>query len=369
MKEPIRVLQIVSNLSVGSGILSLVYNWHRRVDTDKVQFDYLYCMESAVTRKREIEQLGGQCYQLSHPIHHPWRFVCESYRFFKTHHYHTIHSHVTHLNLFFYPLAKWFGTKNILQHAHASRWGFSFISNVRNYLMLHAVWPLLTHKIACSPETGDIYYGKDFTVINNGIEIEKFAYDPNVRSVMRKELGIENNFVIGHVGRFSTEKNHKFLIDVFGEIIKLQPTAKLILVGDGPLRSQIEQLAQEKNLQGKVCCLGSRKDVAQLYQTFDCFVLPSLHEGMPVVGIEAQTAGLPCVFSDTITRGVLLLPQSCMCSLKATSLQWAEKILSFQNMTRADGALWVREKGFDIRQTAKEMGKIYLRCSGQEKSV
>lgn len=366
MKEPIRILQIVSNLSVSSGILSLVYHWHRCIDSTKVQFDYLYCMEAPVTREQEIEQLGGKCYQLPHPVHHPRQFLRASYQFFKTHHYHTIHSHITHLNFFFYPLAKWFGTKNIIQHAHASKWGFSSTSNVRNYLMLHAVWPLITHKIACSAETGRIYYGKNFIVVNNGIETAKFAYNPSIRAAKRKELEVENNFVIGHVGRFATEKNHRFLIDIFSEVIKKQPTARLVLVGDGVLRPQIEQLVQEKNLKNKVLFLKDRTDVAELYQAFDCLALPSLHEGMPVVGVEAQTAGLPCVFSDTITRGVLLLPTSCMCSIKMDPSKWAENILSFQNVSRSDGSVCVRGKGFDIHQIAKEMEKMYL-CCGERK--
>lgn len=357
--EPIRILQIVSSMNQNSGVLSVVLNWHRHLDTSRIQFDYLYYNPTPVTRQQEIESLGGHIYQLPNPAKHPFKFLCESYRFFKTHQYITIHSHVTNLNFFFYPLAKWFGTKNIIQHAHASKWGFSRVSNIRNYIMLHMVWPFITHKMACSQTVGHIYYGKEFTVVNNGIDTEKFAYNSTVRAAKRKELGIENNFVIGHVGRFSVEKNHIFLIDILEQLVKQEPAAKLVLVGGGKLEEQIKATVAAKNLQDKVLFLGARKDVAALYQAFDVFVLPSLHEGFPVVGAEAQCAGLPVVFSDTITSEVLLLPDSRMLSLKTNPAQWAAQILLLKGKPRKEGHESLLSKGLDIRQTAKQIQDFY----------
>lgn len=359
-QNPTRVLQICDSPSRGSGVLNVILNWHRNLDRTKVQLDYLCFLSSINSAQEEIKKMGGQCYLLPNPNHHPVKFLRESYRFFKTHRYHTVHSHITHLNFFFYPLAKWFGTKNIIQHAHLTAWGNKKISAIRNYVMLHAVWPLITHKMACSQAAGEAYYGTTFTLINNGIDIDKFTYNPSIRAQKRKELGLEKNFVIGNIGRFVLQKNHTFLLDVFKEIVSRKPSARLVLVGAGSLEKSIKQKAISLNLQDKVLFLGSRKDVSDLYQALDVLCMPSLHEGLPVVGVEAQVAGLLCVFADTITPEVLLLPSSYMLSLKDAPTVWAEKILSLKDQPRTSGADLVRAKGFDIRQTAQQIQNFYL---------
>ncbi len=357
--NPVRVLQIVSSMNQGSGVLAIVKNWHHHIDTSKIQFDYLYFIQTPVTAQKEIEALGGRTYQLPNPAQAPVRFLRESYRFFKTHRYHTVHSHFTSLNFFFYPLAKLFGTKNIIQHAHGTQWSDKKLNGWRNYLMLHSVWPLITHKLACSQAAGKFWYGKNFTVINNAIDIEKFDYNPAVRAQKRKELGLENNFVISHIGRFSPEKNHTFLIDIFAEVAKQEPSARLVLVGNGPLEENIKHLVTQKELQNKVMFLGVRKDVPALLQVADVFVLPSFHEGMPVTGVEAQATGLPCVFADTITPEVVLLPGSCRLSLQDNAKTWADKILSLKHIKRISGKHILMQKKFDIHQTARQVEQLY----------
>lgn len=363
VKKPVRVLQIVSSLSAGSGVLCVVLNWHRHIDSTQVQFDYLYTLEAPVQKKEEIQKLGGNYYKLPHPLHQPIKFLRASYQFFRTHRYHTIHSHITHLNLFFFPLAKWFGTKNIVQHAHGSKWSDKKINGLRNYVMLHVVWPLITHKMACSQLAGKVYFGKKFTVVNNGIDVEKFSYNTALRAQKRKELDLEHNFVVGHVGRFSREKNHSFLINIFAELVKKEPTARLVFVGDGTLKQAIEQQVLNKGLTGKVLFLGIRKDVAELYQVFDCFVLPSLHEGLGIVAIEAQAAGLPCVLSNTLPSEVFV------CNCKKLRLDapetWAQEILAFaKDFKREDMSVLVNTAGFSAAEVAKQMQDFY---SGLEK--
>ena len=219
--NPIRILQLVSSPNPSSGVRTVVTNWHNHMDTSKVQFDYLYVGDEIVNQD-DITRLGAKFYVLPNPYKHPVQFLRESYRFFKTHRYKTIHSHFTNLNLFFFPLAKMFGVKNIIQHSHLNKWSENKLSGLRNYLMLHAVWPLITHKMACSQEAGKVYFGKNFTVVNNGINVEKFTFQPDVRTIKRKELGVENNFVIGHIGRLSVQKNHIFLLDIlFIKVFKM----------------------------------------------------------------------------------------------------------------------------------------------------
>ncbi len=357
----IRILQIIPSAYQGSGILQVVLNWHRNIDRTKIQFDYLFSKPTTDNSARaEIESLGGRVYELPHPYQHPIKFLKETFLFFKNNKYYTLHSHMTNLNLFFYPLAKIFGTKNIIQHAHGTKWSDKKINGWRNYLMLHAVWPLITHKFACSQQAGEVFFGNNFKVIKNGVDLEKFTYNPEVRSAKRKELNLENNFVIGHIGRFSNEKNHKFLIDIFENIIRLEPSAKLVLVGSGPIQKEIREYVKRKKLEEKIIFLGVCKNVVELYSVLDVFCLPSLHEGMPLVALEAQCCGIPCLFSDTISEEVLVSPNSKMLSLKESPKIWADQILTLRNNKYKSSRQYLEKQGFNIKDIAKQIYDLYI---------
>lgn len=355
--NPIRILQIVSSPNPSSGVRTVVTNWHHNIDTSKVQFDYLYVGDE-IANQDDITCLGAKFYVLPNPYKHPVQFLRESYRFFKTHRYKTVHSHFTNLNFFFFPLAKVFGVKNIIQHSHLNKWSENKWSAIRNYMMLHAVWPLITHKMACSQAAGEVYFGKNFTVVNNGINVDKFTFKPVVREAKRKELGLENNFIIGHIGRLSVQKNHVFLLNVFEQIVRKEPLAKLVLVGNGQLEKQIKTLVTAKNLQDKVLFLSVRKDVAELYQAFDCFLFPSLYEGLGIVAVEAQAAGLPCLLADTIP------PEAFVCNYKKLPLksaeQWANTLGEFvKDYKRKDTSALIKAAGFDIKGIALHMQLFY----------
>ncbi len=361
MSDPIRILQIVPSLNQGSGVLQVAMNWHRNIDRSKVQFDYLHYIDPALTSEDEIERLGGKCYRLPYPsMAKPWIFLKAAKDFFKNHRYRTVHSHITHLNFFFYPLAKMYGTKNIIQHAHGTEWSDKKLNGIRNYLMMHSVWPLMTRKLACSDLAGKYWYGKNYEVINNAVDLQKFRFDESIRGRMRKQLGLEGNFVIGHVGRFNLQKNHKFLVDIFAEIIKKEPSARMILVGSGPLQEETQKYTESKGLSKYVSFLGVRPDVPNLMQAMDVMPMPSLYEGLPVCGIEAQASGLPCVFADTITREVLLLESSSMIPFASGADAWADEILKHKGKKRIDGTETLRQAGFGIREIAERMQEIYL---------
>jgi len=361
---PIRILQITSSLNKGSGIANVILNWHKNIDRTKVQFDYLYFLDTPTNFEQEVKQLGGNLYKLPYPsLLKSWTFIKEVINFFKTHKYNTIHSHVTHLNLFYFPIAKFYGTKNIALHAHTIKYSNKLINGLRNRFMLGCAKPFITHKIACTDKSGNIWYGKNnnFVIINNGIEIEKFGYTPEIRNKTRGRLNIYNdNFVIGHVGRFTYEKNHKFIIDIFSEVYKQNNKSILLLIGDGPLKKQIERRVYDLNLTQNVKFLGVNNDVSDLYQAMDCFILPSLQEGFPVVAVEAQTSGLPCIFSNVITNKVVIC-NSIQMSLKESSLQWANKILKYYKFNRKDNSKIVRAAGFDIKDTGLKIQELYLK--------
>lgn len=355
----IRILQIVPSLNIGSGITKVVLSWHKNIDRTKVQFDYLYFIETDINCKNEIDIIGGKYYKLPYPSFlRPLMFIKAVKNFFKSHKYNTIHSHVLHLSFFFYPIAKFYKVKNIIQHSHATKWSDKFLNGLRNRFLFFFARPFITKKLACSNSAGKFLFKKDYIVINNGIDTEKFKFNMEKRKEIRKELNIGSKFVIGHVGRFSHEKNHSFMIDIFNEIYKQDKSSVLLLVGDGLLKKEIEQKVKKLNLIESVIFAGNRSNVNDYYQAMDVFVLPSFQEAFPIVAIEAQTSGLPCIFSDKMTSKVVLC-NSKQLNLNLSTKQWTEEIVKYKSFVRKDNSNIVKNKGFDIKNIVKQLKQIY----------
>ena len=363
MSSPVRILQILSSVGKNSGIASVVLNWHRRLDRSRFQFDYLLFLRYPENEsfESEIKQLGGRIHYLPLKGRVPGiSFFRDSYRFFKEHNYPVVHSHVVHLSLFFYPLAKYLGKPKIIQHAHSTRWSDKKLNAVRNYLCLHSVWPLIDCRLACSDMTGKDFYKKNYTVFNNGIDLAAFRFNPQIREQKRAELQLQGKLVVGHIGRFEIPKNHFFLIDIFEQIHRRQPNAVLLLLGKGSRFEAVQKYVRGKNLQKEVFFLGVRNDVSDWLQAMDIFLLPSLFEGLPVVGVEAQAAGLPCVFADTITPEVLL-GNARQVSLAQTAAHWADIALEMASQGRkTTDAL----TNFDIGKTTEKLSHIYEKFCG-----
>jgi len=342
--------------------MRVIFNWHKNIDTTKVQFDYLYFLDKPITFEKEIKELGGNIYKMPYPsILKPWIFIKSVITFFKNHKYTTIHSHITHLNFFYFPIAKFYGVKNIILHAHGIKYSDKLLNAIRNRLILGLVRPFITNKLACADKSGQVWFGKNsnFTIINNGIDIDNFLYSENIRKEIRQELHIENKFVIGHVGRFTGEKNHSFLIDIFAEIYRQNNNSILLLVGNGPLESNIKEKVNKLSLKDNVKFMGICSDVSKLYQAMDIFILPSFQEGFPVVAVEAQTSGLPCVFSDIITNKIVIC-NSIQMSLNSTQSQWANEILKYQIFNRKNEYINIKNANLDIKDVAKLMNCFYL---------
>jgi glycosyltransferase involved in cell wall biosynthesis len=355
----IRILQIIPSLKVESGITNVVLNWHRNIDKSKVQFDYLYFTESTVNYEKEIENLGGKCYKLPYPSFiKPWVFIKAVKKFFRYNKYNTIHSHVIHLSFFFYPFAKFYGVKNIIHHSHNIKWSDKFLNGLRNRFLFFWARIFITKKLACSDLAGKFLFKKHYKIINNGIDTEKFKFNEEIRSKIREELNIKDKFVIGHIGRFSHEKNHEFIIDIFNELYKQDKNSILLLVGDGQLKKEIEQKVYNLELGKNVIFTGNKKNVNDYYQSMDVFILPSFQEAFPVVGVEAQTSGLPCFFSNCMTTDIVIC-NSKQLSLDLSAKQWADEISKYKNFIRKDVSKIIRSKGFDISWCVKQIYSFY----------
>ena len=223
-----------------------------------------------------------------------------------------------------------------------------------------AVYP--TRLCACSRTAGSWLYGeKPFRVFNNAIELDRFTYDASKRKAVRQELGLGDELVLGHVGRFCYAKNHEFLLDVMAEVCKQRPGAVLLLIGEGENEAAARRKAEALGLQRNVRFLGRQSDPAKFYQAMDAFVLPSRYEGVPVVGVEAQASGLPLICSDKVPKEIGVLSTTKFVSLQAPLEIWADTIIcNAEKTTRRDTSAEMRAGGFDIVTEAKKLEEFYF---------
>ena len=299
---PIRILQIVTYMGRG-GLETLLMNCLRNIDRERVQFDFLVHRDFRADYDNEIEALGGKIYRL--PRLNPFSL---SYKkalrdFFRQHpEYRIVHCHLDCMSAIPLKAAKECGVPVRIAHAHSIDQDKNWKYLLKRYYMTKI--PLYaTHFFACSRAAGAwTFPGQDVTVVKNGIETERFAFDPGIREQVRRELGIGDELVIGHVGRFVPVKNHSFLIDIFAQLRKQKPEAKLLLVGEGELEERVREKVKRLKLDNDVIFLGLRSDVNRILQAVDVFVLPSLNEGLALVLLEAQTSGAYCIFADTVSE-------------------------------------------------------------------
>ncbi len=360
---PIRVAQIMGKMNNG-GVESVVMNYYRHIDRSKVQFDFFVDEDSTAIPREEIENAGGRLYIIP-PYQRLHRYLPALVRLFRENRYRIVHAHINTLSVFPLFAAKLAGVPVRVAHSHSTAAKGETKKNILKYTLRPFSRVFATDYAACSRYSGEWLFGKramergDVTVFNNAIDLDRFRYDEAVRSQVRGELGLEGKFVIGHVGRFCFQKNQEFLIDIYREVYKEEPNAVLLLIGGGEDRAKIEEKVNAIT-EGKVFLLGNRADVDRLYQAMDVFVLPSRYEGLPVVGVEAQAAGLPCVFSDAVTKDVCLTPTAGFCRCEEPTRAWAESILRLAGTERSGGEDALRQKGFDIRLQGRCLTEYYM---------
>ena len=363
MSEKINVLHVVGRMDRG-GTETLLMNLLRTVDRSVFQFDFVEQTNNPCDYDEEIKSLGSRIYRC--PTISPLNL--REYRlwwrdFFRKHpEYHIVHGHSRGSAPIYLDEANKAGRVTIA-HCHSNSHG----KGVRG--LIRYVWQLPLRKIAnynfaCSYEAGMSQYRKEsaFKVINNGIISSKFTWNSEIRNNVRRQLGIENNFVVGNVARFDEPKNHEFLIKVFAELTKRVPESRLLLVGKGPLLSHIQKEASELGINDKVMYLGLRNDVNELLQAMDILVFPSKYEGTPLALVEAQASGLPCyVSADVISKDVDITDLIHHISLNESPEYWADYILEHQISIndRRDTSQEIINAGFDIRSTADELCSFY----------
>jgi glycosyltransferase involved in cell wall biosynthesis len=348
------------------GLETMLMNYYRQMDRSQIQFDFMVHRDAEGHYDQEIKSLGGNIYQMPQIRPGNYRqYFKQLDEFFKRHpEYRVVHSHINENSSFVLRAAKQAGVPCRIAHSHLSDLGIDAKLPFRLYARF-AMKDQPSQYFACSRKAGQWLFGKksaskEITVLNNAVNIDEFKYNENIRNSIRAELGIGEQLVLGHIGRFNKQKNHAFLIDVFKAVHDKCPDAILLLVGDGDLRAAIERKVERLKLSDNVLFLGVRSDIPSLMQGMDLFLFPSMFEGLPVVLVEAQAAGLQCVVSDTITRETDVSGRVKFLGLKDPIDIWAQQILA-STYEHADTSELLSGKGYDTRTMAKWLAQFYLK--------
>lgn len=357
----IRILQIVTYMGRG-GLETMLMNYYRHMDRNKVQFDFLVHRDFEADYDKEILELGGRIYHVSRLV--PWS---KAYRdelkdFFRKHpEYKIVHVHQDCLSSVALQCAKECGVPIRIAHSHSS----GAVKNLKYPIKLHYMKQIplyATHMFACGKQAGDwMFSGRKYEIIKNAIDTEKYQYSASVAAQVRSELGLKGETIIGHVGNFTPAKNHTFLLEVFQEILKSDCKARLLLVGGGDGLASMREKVHDMGIQDHVIFTGIRSDVNRLMQAMDVFVFPSLYEGVPVTMVEAQASGLPCVISDhvpdecIITKGLITKKK-----LDEPSDEWASYILQLAQQSRENHMEEIKMAGYDIVAATKQLEEFYL---------
>lgn len=359
--DPIRILQVVTHMDRG-GLETMLMNYYRHMDREKVQFDFLTHRQERAAYDDEIEALGGKIYRLPRLV--PWSksYLTVLDRFFDDHpEYKIVHVHQDCLSSIILKVAEGHGVPVRIAHSHSANQDKNLKYPIKLWYKRN-IPKYATNLFACGRDAGDwMFGGTPYQIINNAIDAVAYTYSPLKRTEKRRELGLATEFVVGHVGRFNQPKNHPFLLAIFAVLLKKEPNATLLLVGGGEDMPKMQAKARELGIADHVRFLGVRSDVADLMQAMDVFAFPSLYEGLPVTMVEAQAAGLPCIISDKVPLECILTEGLVdVMPLSAGTEAWADAILGKCNTPRTDRSAEIAAHGFDITTEAVKLQEFYL---------
>lgn len=363
----IKVLTILSGLD-GGGVENILLNYYQNIDRDKVHIDFIVHSQHKGKLEDKFENLGSKIYRVTPKTVSLKKNIIEIYRIMKNNDYDIVHSRMnvkgtTHL------ITAWLcGIKVRMIHNH-----MAYVPKQGKMKYLTPLAKVLcklfaTHWLACSDAAAvDMFGEKAYQngkaiVINNAIDAEKYDFNPELRCNVRDEFGIKDEFVIGVVGRFHEQKNHKFMLKIFNEVLKKNTNVKLMLVGGGELDKEIHEWVDEYGFTDHVIFTGIRTDVPRLLQGMDIFVLPTLYEGFGNVFVEAQAAGLKTIASlEGVPKSTKLTDLIEYVSLKESPETWANIVLKYKDGYKRESQIKkIREAGFDVKEQASFLENLYL---------
>ena len=372
----IRILYVAEALSRNSGVASVITNLIRNISSENIKIDLLTYKNGDLLILDELRKYGANVYYVPElNLKSLFNFKKAVNEFFKTHRYDIVHSHFNQVDGIVFKIAKQYGVKVCISHSHNTKLSDSRIKSIRNRLLCYKISEIADVWAACSEEAGICLYGRKFSnsnkklIIHNGVDCSRFKYNDEFRKSIRNEFQVsDSEILIGHVGGFRIQKNHDFLIDIFRELYRCDKKYKLLLVGDGELKSSIQKKVNNYGIQDRVIFAGTRTDINKIMSGMDLFILPSLYEGLPVVGIEAQASGLNCIFSDSITRDVNLT-NSMFVNLNEKLDNWCRIIENTDISRHIEYQDMIKSKGFDIKKECKKISDLYIDFMKVERKI
>lgn len=364
----IRILHVVHGMDCG-GTESMIMNLYRNIDRKAIQFDFLVHTEKECFFDKEIKKLGGNIYRVPYFDGINIREYTKALNLFFSSHaeFKIIHGHLGSCAAIYLRIAKKRGIYTIA-HSHSA---MPKNKKVRDYIYRIYSFPtrfIADYYFACSTAAGKDRFGKKivksnkFSVLHNAINTDVYLPDEQKAELIRNELNINNKFVIGHVGRFHYAKNHELIIEIFKHVSEIRGNSVLVLVGDGELRELIEQKIKDMKLQDKVILTGVRSDINDLLSVMDCFVFPSVYEGLGIAAVEAQCMGIPCFINELLPQELYINENVFGISLDKAAAEWAEIIAKKSNLriSAKTARKNVINAGYDVKETAKKLEEFYI---------
>lgn len=351
-----RILVVITTGFVSyGGLTTVAMNYYRKINMEKYTMDFASVNEVPENLCIELQSNGSKYYKL------PNRKNIISYMrqlALISKSYDIVHIHANSAT----ATIELFATRNVpkrIVHIHNTTCKHKFVHKALHPLFVH----MYTNAIACSDLAGTwIFKKNEYSIINNAIDIERYSFSEHNRNIIRSKYGLTDEFIIGHVGKINQQKNHLFMIEVFNAFLKSFPNSKLMLVGEGDLRYEVEKKIEELNIKDNVILCGMVLDASIYYSAFDCVLFPSLWEGLPLALIEAQACGLPCIVADTITKEVDM--NGCIWQTLENDVDsWVEDIIQAKKKDRKELIKICRDKivdaGFSVDRNVLELERIY----------
>ena len=364
MGEPIRVAMIMGKM-IGGGVEAVVLNYYQNINRENIQFDFIIDSDSTVVPDELITGLGGRIYRIS-PYQHLRSYQRDLTALFKKNKYLIVHSHINAISVFPLRIAKKCGIPIRLAHNHSTAAPGETSKNVLKSILRLFSKKYPTPYMAPTRDAGEWLFGSEIAdnelyILKNAVDVELFSYNKNIREEMRNKLGYRSdNIVIGNIGRMVWQKNQKFVIDVFNELQKINKNYRLVLIGDGSLKNSLMHQCQELGIEKLVTFIKNSNQIAGYYQAMDCFLFPSNYEGLGMVAIEAQIAGLPVIASTQVPLDAKICNKFKLIELKEEINVWVYYIEQYISLNdRKDNEKEAEKNGYSIHYEASRLERKY----------